>query len=102
MVKSEFIQKVAQDANAPLTRTTPWVNAVLDSLVDAIITEDEVHIAGLGRFTHVARKARQGRNASNGEPVYVPAHTGVKFKPSGRIKQEVAPLDAPEPKNKKK
>lgn len=92
MVRSEFIEKVARDVNAPLARTRPWVEAVLASLEDAIIQEDELKIAGLGIFEHVARKARKGRNASTGEPLDIPARTAVKFTPSGRIADEVAPM----------
>lgn len=95
MTKTEFIQKVAKDTNAPYTHTEPWVNAVLDCLADAIITEDEVKLAGLGSFEHVGRKARQGRNASTGETIQIPARTAVKFKPSGKIKQEVSVVDPP-------
>lgn len=98
MTKREFIQKVADDTKAPFTHTEPWVNAVLNSLIDAIITEDEVKIAGLGVFSHVGRKARSGRNASTGETIMIPARTAVKFTPSGRIKSEVAVVDPPEPK----
>lgn len=98
MTKIEFIEKVARDANAPYMRTEPWVNAVLSSLIDAIINEDEVKIAGLGSFEHVGRKARLGRNASTGESIQIPARTAVKFKPSGKIKKAVAIVDPPAPK----
>lgn len=98
MTKTEFYEKVAKDTNAAYTHTVPWVNAVLDSLIDAIITEDEVKIAGLGAFEHVGRKARQGRNAATGEAIEIPARTAVKFKPSGKIKQAVAVVDPPAPK----
>lgn len=95
MTKTEFIKKVAQDADAPYTRTEQWVNTVLNSLVDAIITEDAVKLSGLGTFTHVGRKARMGRNAATGEAIEIPARTAVKFTPSGRIKQDVAVVAPP-------
>lgn len=98
MTKVEFIKKVAQDTNAPYTHTEPWVNAVLDSLADAIITEDEVKLYGFGTFEHVGRKARHGRNASTGESIEIPARTAVKFTPSMKMKQEVAVVEPPAPK----
>lgn len=89
MTRIEFIKKVAADTGSPYTRTEKWVNAVLDSLADAIITEDELRIQRFGTFEHVARKARKGRNASTGEMFVIPAKTGVKFTPCSSISDEV-------------
>lgn len=89
MTRVEFIKKVANDTNSSYTRTEKWVNAVLDSLADAIITEDELRIQRFGTFEHVARKARKGRNASTGETILIPAKTGIKFTPALAISEEV-------------
>lgn len=96
MNKAEFIQKVAKDTNAPYIRTEPWVNAVLNSLADAITNEDEVLFLGFGRFEHVARKARHGRNASTGELIPIPARTVVKFTPAKQIAKTVAVIPVEE------
>lgn len=96
MKKSEFIQKVARDANAPLSRTEPWVNAVLDSLADAIITEDELKLRGFGVFEHIGRKPRKGRNASTGETIEIPARTVVRFIPADGIADAVRDVPAPD------
>lgn len=95
MTRADFIHKVAKDTNAPYTRTEPWVHAVLNSLADAIITEDEVKIMGFGKFEHVGRKARFGRNASTGERIPIPARTVIKFTPAQQIADAVSvvPVD---------
>lgn len=90
MTKIEFIHKVAEDTHAPYSHAEPWVNAVLNSLADAITAEDSVQFMGFGKFEHIARKARHGRNASTGELIPIPARTVVKFTPAKQIAQAVS------------
>lgn len=89
MTRSEFSRKVANDTNESYVQAEKWTNAVLDSLADALITENEVRLRGLGQFAHVGRKARVGRNASTGEPIAIPPKTVVKFIPAIKIADEV-------------
>ena len=89
MTRIEFIKKVSADTGAPYVRCEQWVNAVLNSLSDALVTEDQLRLRGLGTFEHVARSARKGRNASTGEIIYIPAKTGIKFIPAKTNAREV-------------
>lgn len=79
MTRLEFAHKVAKDKGVSFAKTKPWVYDIFKSLADALVTEDEVKIPGVGTFVHVRRKARYGRHAVTGEQIYIPERTAVKF-----------------------
>ncbi len=96
MTRVDFIKKVAKDTGAPYCQAEQWVNAVLDSLGDALVTEDEVRLRGFGQFEHKRRKAKVGRNAVTGEPIPIPPKTIVHFEPSRQIASDVRDIPVPE------
>lgn len=96
MTKTEFIKKVSVDSGAPYVHSEKWTNAVLDSLADALITEDVLKLRGVGIFEHVARKPRKGRNASTGEIIEIPARTSIKYTPSDAIAEEIKDIPVAE------
>ena len=96
MVRSEFIDKVAHDAGISHVKAVEWTNAVLDSLADALVTEDELKLYKIGVFAHKRRAPRIGRNAATGEPIDIPARTVVKFTPSAAIVGAVRDVPVPE------
>ncbi len=65
------------------------VAKVLKALGTAVAENDEVSIAKLGKFKHVQRAARVGRNPRTGEPVTIPAKVSVTFGPSAGLKAAV-------------
>ncbi len=90
MNKSELIEVVAgfEDV-ASKASAGRIVNALVDSLVDAVASGTDVSIAGLGTFHVVAREAREGRNPQNGETIQIPAKNAPKFRASSRLKAAV-------------
>ena len=79
MTRMEFAHKVAKDTGKPFSHAKPWVYDIMNSLADALVTEDEVKFPGVGTFTHVKRKERYGRHAVTGEQIFIPSRTAVKF-----------------------
>lgn len=90
MTRAEFIKKVAEDSNSTHVASKLWTEAVLDSLADALITEDVVAIRKLGTFEHIDRAPKVGRNSSTGERIDIPAKKIIKFTPCDRIADLVA------------
>ncbi|MFB8235504.1 HU family DNA-binding protein [Kitasatospora purpeofusca] len=69
---------------------TRALEAVLDTIVRAVVAGDAVTITGFGRFEAADRAARTGRNPQTGEFVQVPAHRAPAFRPGERFKDLVA------------
>ena len=66
MNKAEFIDAVASKGDISKSDAESAVNAVLDSLTDAMAKGEQVTLVGFGTFLVRPRKARQGRNPQTG------------------------------------
>lgn len=72
-------KKMAEDA----------VDAVFDTIVNALAKGDEVSIAGFGAFVTKKRGARMGVNPRTGEKINIAATTTPKFRAGKALKDAV-------------
>ena len=90
MNESDLIAAVADD----LATSRPAIREALDVLAKEIAVAlgrgETVSLRGLGKFKAVTRAARQGRNPATGQPIAIPAKTGVKFTPSSKLLDAIA------------
>ncbi len=72
MIKSELVQVVA-DQNPHLYQrdVEHIINAILDTITEALAAGDRVELRGFGAFSVKNRPARQGRNPRTGTSVAV-------------------------------
>ena len=63
------------------------INAIFDSMVDALAQGDRIEIRGFGSFKVKARRARTARNPRSGETVEVPEKVVPYFKVSKELKK---------------
>lgn len=90
MTKQEFVDQVASKSGLSRRDAGKAVDAVLDSITDALKRRDSVNFTGFGKFSTSERKARMGVNPRNpGEKVHIPAATVPKFSAGSALKQAV-------------
>lgn len=89
MNKAEFIDAVASKGDISKSDAETAVNAVLDSLTDAMSKGDQVTLVGFGTFLVRPRKARQGRNPQTGAAIDIPASNAPSFKAGKALKDAV-------------
>ena len=90
MTKQEFVDAVAQKSGLNRREAGQAVDAVLDTITDALKRRDSVNFTGFGKFATSERKARMGVNPRNpGEKVHIPAATVPKFTAGSALKQAV-------------
>jgi len=65
------------------------VNAVFDSMTEALCSGERIEIRGFGSFVVKDRRAREGRNPKTGEIVAVSAKKVPFFKVGKELKQRV-------------
>ena len=65
------------------------VNAVFDSMTEALCAGERIEIRGFGSFVVKDRRAREGRNPKTGEIVAVAAKRVPFFKVGKELKQRV-------------
>ena len=85
-----MIAKVAKEANLTKDQASKAVNAVFDSMADALAKGDKVQLIGFGTFSvkHCAEKV--ARIPSTGESKVVPATDRPKFTAGRALKDAVA------------
>ena len=69
MNKTELIAAVANEAEITKKDAEKAVKAVFSVISDSLTKGDKVQIIGFGTFEVRQRKAREGRNPRNNEPI---------------------------------
>jgi len=90
VTKQEFIERVASKSGLQRREATQAVEAMLESITEALKQGEDVNFTGFGKFSTQQRAARQGVNPRNpGEKVNIPAATVPKFSAGSALKQAV-------------
>jgi DNA-binding protein HU-beta len=89
MNKQELIGQVADVSGLGKGDASRAVEAVFDSISNALKKGDEVRLVGFGTFSITKRKASTGRNPRTGEPMTIKASTQPKFKAGKGLKDAV-------------
>ena len=71
MIRSELIQKIADEHELNLNQAERIVNTIFEEIIDAMSSGDRVELRGFGAFSVKKRDARTGRNPRTGESVEV-------------------------------
>ena len=81
MNKTELIDAVAAKAGLSKVDAKKALDAVLDSIAEAVKGGDKkVALVGFGTFSVSERAARTGRNPQTGATIEIAAKKSVKFK----------------------
>ena len=80
MTKAELIKAVATNTELKSTEATKAVEAVLESVNQAVAANNEVRFVGFGTFSSIKREAREGRNPRTEKPIKIPASKLPRFK----------------------
>ena len=90
MTKTQLVEAIAQEVNASKRAAHEAVEAILDTIMEAVKKEGEVRITGFGTFKKSKRAARTGVNPQNPkEKIKIPAMNVVTFKAGSEFKAAV-------------
>ncbi len=89
MTKQEFVDAVADRAGISKRDAGVAVEAMLDTITDALKKRDAITFTGFGKFSTSDRAARQGVNPRTGERVQIAATTVPKFTAGSALKSAV-------------
>ena len=89
MTKQEFVDKVADKSGLTRRDAGKAVEAVLDSITEALKSRQDVSFTGFGKFSTSDRAARMGVNPRTKEKVTIPAATVPKFSAGSALKSAV-------------
>ena len=89
MNKSELIAAAADKADMSKADMGRALDAVVDTIADAVASGQKVAITNFGSFERRDRAARTGRNPQTGAEMQVPASRAPAFKPGKPFKDKV-------------
>ncbi|KGI60555.1 putative DNA-binding protein HU [Prevotella sp. DNF00663] len=87
MNNKEYIAELAQKTGYTQADTQKMVKAVVDKMLDVLIEEEAVSVAGFGTFEVKKRLERVVINPSTGQKMLVPPKLVLNFKPNAQIKE---------------
>ncbi|MDO4393478.1 MAG: HU family DNA-binding protein [Bacillota bacterium] len=90
MNKTELVAAVAEKTGSTKKEAEAAVNAIVNSVEEALVAGDKVQLIGFGTFEVRERKARQGRNPRKpGEVIEIEASKAPVFKAGKALKDAV-------------
>lgn len=89
MNKTDLIKNVAESAELTKKDAEKAIKAVFEEISQALAEGDKVQIIGFGTFKVRQRKAREGRNPHNNEPIQIEASKTPAFKAGKQLKDLV-------------
>lgn len=89
MNKTELVAAVAAKAELSKKDAEAAVNAVFDSVKDALAEGDKVSLIGFGTFSVKTRAARTGLNPRTKETIEIPESKVPTFKAGSALKDAV-------------
>lgn len=89
MNKTELIAAVAEKAGISKKDADSAVNAVMDTIVNAVANQDKVQLVGFGTFEVRERSERKGRDPRTNKEITIPASKVPAFKVGKAFKAAV-------------
>ncbi|MGB9885777.1 MAG: HU family DNA-binding protein [Moorellales bacterium] len=89
MNKMDLINSVAEKTEMTKKDAEKVINAVFDSIGEALANGEKVQLVGFGTFEVRERAARTGRNPRTGEEISIPATRVPTFKPGKTLRETV-------------
>lgn len=87
--KTELVTSVAEKADCTKKDAEKIVNAVFESIEEALAGGDKVQLIGFGTFEVRERAEREGRNPQTNEAIVIPASKVPAFKAGKSLKEAV-------------
>ena len=89
MNRNELVEAVASKTELRKSEASKAVDAVFESITNALKSGDEVRLVGFGTFSVAARAASEGRNPRTGEKIKIAASRQAKFKPGKGLRDSL-------------
>ena len=89
MNKSELVNAMAAKTGATKKSAEESLNALLETVKDALVKGDKVQLVGFGSFETKTRAARKGKNPQTGAEMKIPACKAPSFKAGKALKDVV-------------
>ena len=87
--KTEFLERMAQEAGGSKSEAQRYFDAFENVIASALKDGDEVRITGFGKFYAREQKAREGRNPQTGEKMQIKASRTPAFSAGNALREAI-------------
>ena len=88
MIKLDIINRVAEKTGVPKMKAEQAVDALFQSMKEALTRGERIELRGFGVFVVKPRKRGVGRNPRTGEEVAIPSGKTIRFKPGKELQAQ--------------
>lgn len=89
--------QLATEMNLSVRQGRAFVSRLLELIQEGLVEEGRCELRGLGTFAVFERPARQTVHPVTGEPVFIPARRGVRYRSSKQLRELLNPPGDPAP-----
>ena len=89
MNKSEFVAKIAADADLKKSDAEKFFDAFVANVKEIMAGGDKLQLVGFGTFEAKMRSEKEGVNPATGEKIKIAACKVPSFKPGKSLKDEI-------------
>ena len=89
VTRAQLSEAVYQKVGLSWKESAQLLKAVLEEIVDSLVSGESVKISSFGTFVVRHKNWRMGRNPKTGEEVPISPHRVVVFRPSHVLKDQV-------------
>ena len=91
MNMSDIVESIAASESITKSDVKKVVDAFLAAIGEAAIRDDEIALAGFGKFKVKHSAARDGRNPATGDRIFIAASRKLAFTPAKALKDKLNP-----------
>lgn len=84
---ADFLDLIAEKSGRSHLHVDRFMHTLIGILHEGLDRDGHVAVRGLGRFELRWQKERAGRNPQTGEPIDIPAHYRIHFKPDAELRR---------------
>lgn len=89
LTRADLADAVYEQVGLSRVESSDLVDAVIDEMEDAIVTDGELKLSSFGTFTVNQKRARVGRNPKTGVEVTITPRKVVSYKASHVLKEKM-------------
>jgi DNA-binding protein HU-beta len=84
---SELVAKIAEEHSMSKTQAQTIIDSLLKSIMNAAANDEEISLAGFGKFKVKKTPEREGRNPTSGEKIKIAASRRLTYSPAKAVKE---------------
>lgn len=89
MTKNELAKELAVSERLPLSTAVKAVDGLIRIMKENLAKGDDIFLRGFGTLAVATCKERNAINFATKEPIVIPAHKTIRFKPGKDLKDQL-------------